>query len=211
MRATFDHSEQHGPHTFSYYFRPERKLRFEAGQFVEITLQHDQPDDRGAKRWYSLSSAPSAELLSITTQLADKSSTFKRQLQVLQPGDTILVSEPLGDFVLPIDTSIPLIFIAEDIGITPYLSIARQLLASGEKRQIELFYMTDDGLFTDELQAAGYKVNLIPLKASPDLKLVEGAIYYVSGSESLTKKMDAALTTLGVPASQMVTDYFPGY
>lgn len=219
MQVVFDHSEQHGPRTFSFYFKPERSLRYDAGQFVEIIMPHKNPDSRGLKRWFSLSSAPSSELLSITTRLATKPSSFKQALQNLQPGDEFQVSEPMGDFVLPIDQNIPLVFIADGIGITPFLSIARQLIFTGEKRRIRLYYVVhaiNDALFKDELLMAGYDVNLILTKHATGpllggIKLVPETMYFVSGPESLTIKMDAELLALGVPKFQTVTDYFPGY
>jgi ferredoxin-NADP reductase len=219
MQLTFDHVHKNGPRVSTFYFKPEHKLRYDAGQFVELSLPHDGSDDRGTKRWFTLSSSPLSDLISITTRLAGRPSSFKRRLQALQPGDHLHVSESLGDFVLPKDATLPLVFVAGGIGITPFLSIARSLTDRHEIRRIRLHYVVhaiNDALFKEELLNAGYKVNIIlsKQKTGPlltDLEQGPDCLYYISGPEGLAEKMTAELTASGVAESQIVTDYFPGY
>jgi len=86
----------------TFYFRPEQPLSYTAGQFTELTIPHKRPDERGLKRWFTLSSSPTSELLSITTKFNnDKSSSFKKALFGLKPGAELTMAEPMGDFVLP--------------------------------------------------------------------------------------------------------------
>ena len=64
----------------------------------------------------------------------------------------------MGDFVLPRDDSIPLVFIAGGIGITPFHSIIGNLKDKSEKRQIQLFYGArnlDELVFEKELKEYG--------------------------------------------------------
>jgi ferredoxin-NADP reductase len=218
MKATLDHVEPHGPRVASFYFTPEKPLRYEAGQYVEWTLPH-QADDRGIKRWFTISSPPADGQLCITTRLFAKPSSFKKALQALEPGDTVQVSEPMGDFVLPKDPNIPLVFIAGGIGITPFLSIARQLIRTGEKRRVRLYYVVhaiNDALFRDELMMAGYDVHILLSKQRTgplltDIEHIPDSLYYISGPEGLAEKLTAELKNNSVDSSQIVTDYFPGY
>src|SRR5262249_31068677 len=53
----------------SFFFRPEQPLPFVAGQFVDLTLAHAWPDDRGITRCFTIASAPSEQLLQFTTRI----------------------------------------------------------------------------------------------------------------------------------------------
>jgi ferredoxin-NADP reductase len=218
MKASLDYVEVHGPRVASFYFKPEKPVRYEAGQFVEWTIEHEA-DSRGIKRWFTVSTAPADGLLCITTRLIAKPSSFKKALQALQPGDTVQVSDPMGDFVLPKDPTIPLVFIAGGIGITPFLSIARQLTQTGEKRRVRLYYIVhaiNDALFHDELLMAGFQVNIVLSKQRTGplltgIEQVPGSLYYISGPEGLAEKLTDELKAMDIADSQIVTDYFPGY
>ena len=101
MRAVFDHYDDESDDIRTFWFEPERELRYTAGQFTELTLEHPAPDERGKKRWFTLSSTPSAKLVSITTRHArDRSSSFKKALWNLQPGHEGDLADAKGDFVL---------------------------------------------------------------------------------------------------------------
>ena len=58
----------------------------------------------------------------------------------------------MGDFVLPKDTSIPIVLVAGGIGLTPYHSMVKWLTDIGEKRQIQIllaFNEAHDFIFED--------------------------------------------------------------
>ena len=158
IKAKLDHVVKEADHIYSFYFKPERKIDFTAGQFIEIHIHHDKPDSRGTKRWFTISSAPEMEdLFSITTRMAEeKGSSFKKSLRSLKKGDEIKISEAMGDFVLPRNENIPLIFIAGGIGITPFHSIISHLSATNKKRNIKLYYGArdiDELIFNKELSS----------------------------------------------------------
>jgi len=139
MQITLDHTEKENYNVQTFWFRPEKKLEYTAGQFIEMFLPHDNPDERGIKHWFTLSSSPTDELISITTKnFGEKASSFKKTLFGLRPGAVIKIVEPMGDFVLPKDVSIPLVFVAGGIGLTPYHSMIKWLLDTGEKSQIQI-------------------------------------------------------------------------
>src|SRR4051812_20265352 len=112
MNVTLERIEELRPHIRTYYFKAGQPVHYTAGQYIDLRVPHDNPDDRGESRQFTLSSSPTEQLLAITTKLAaGRSSTFKQALWALQPGAVLQMSEPIGDFVLPKDPSIPLIFI----------------------------------------------------------------------------------------------------
>ena len=222
MLATLHHIEHETPNIATFYFATPRPLRYVAGQFIEMTLPHVSPDERGIKRWFTLSSAPGHELISVTTKHAEKSSTFKAQLWNLKPGETVDISEPMGDFVLPKDPNTSLVFIAGGVGITPFHSIIQWLVDTGQTRSIQLVYSvhSHDDLLFGALLAHDFiqvitRVDQPQLTAKDIDKLVGGfddKQLFISGPEPMTESIVKQLTEdYGITQDKLITDYFPGY
>jgi glycine betaine catabolism B len=226
------HTENLAKNIISFWFEPEKPLDHIAGQYVEMTLRHDKPDERGQKRWFTLSSSPTdAPLFSITTKFASEhGSSFKQALHKLKLGDDVLVSEPMGDFVLPIDGQIPLVFVAGGIGITPFHSIIKWLHDTRQEREITFLYGVNDEheiVFQDLFEHYGLDRTIVVNKplgtwdgetgqltgqrildvAQPTID----ALLYVSGPEAMTEALDKQLQQLGIKQSRLVGDFFPGY
>lgn len=115
---------------------------FTAGQYIEVTVAHKNPDVRGTRREFSVVSAP-AELpqlrLAYRVSPPERGSTFKRALGTVQPGDRLSATGVWGDFTLPARG--PLLFVAAGIGITPFVSFVRELSTRGLQRDIVLVYV----------------------------------------------------------------------
>lgn len=231
MRVTLDHTEDVAHNIKTFWWKPERPFRYTAGQFIELMLPHDKADKRGQKRWFTLSSSPSEELLSITTKHApEKGSSFKDSLFNLKQGDSVMMSEPMGDFVLPKDVSVPLVFIAGGIGVTPMRSMLRWLKDNEQQRTIHLIYaansieevafrdlFNDYGLPTDIVLSnapTGWKGHTGRLDATKILKLapnVDDKLYFISGPEPMVEGLGKGLADQGVDKRHIVGDYFPNY
>lgn len=216
----------------TFWFEPETKLDYIAGQFIELYLPHEKADDRGIKRWFTLSSSPTDELISISTKFAgDKASSFKKHLFQLKPGDALKFVEPMGDFVLPKDKSIPLVFVAGGMGLTPFHSIVKYLTDVKEQRQIKVllaFNQAKDVLFEDLFLKYGSELTILisnpddtwqgetgHLTAERILSFIgenaEKSRIYVSGPEPMVESLEADLLKNGVNKNQLVLDFFPGY
>jgi ferredoxin-NADP reductase len=231
QRVVFDHHQLESENIWTFYLKPDRPLDYTAGQFIELTLKHHSPDSRGEKRWFTLSSAPSDEFLTITTRINQvKSSSFKKALTRLVPGQELTMSEPMGDFVLPKLIQTPLVFVAGGIGITPYHSILNWLIGTHAKRPIQLIYGVrneDDIIFQDTFREAGQHVSVVvesPSSAwggergSLSAELILGltkptadSLIYVAGPEPMTEALEKALLKRGVSKHQLVLDFFPNY
>lgn len=228
MLATFVKRTRitHDVTTFS--FQPNQKLDFTAGQYVEIKLAIANEDDRGNKRWFTLSSSPTEPLISITTKRTlGLESAFKHALFNLSPGMTVHISEPMGDFVLPKDTTIPLVFVVGGIGATPVRSIIKWLIDTGEFRQLRILYSAHDQkdfAFCDLFKLYDAKLDLIASTGINNFrnqltaeyiintnKPTERTLLYISGPEAMVEQTEAQLKLLGLPASQLVLDFFHGY
>lgn len=231
MNVTFARSEPVAHNIKTFWFKPERPVRYIAGQFTEIYLPHEPVDDRGIRRWFTLSSSPTDEMVSITTKFAShQSSTFKLQLRTLKSGAALKLADPMGDFVLPKDPSIPIVFVAGGMGITPMHSMVKWLKDTGEKRNIHLIYAVteeDELAFVPLFQE--YDLKFTPIVKTPPqgytgetgslsteriLQLAPDdgkSLIYLSGPEPMTETFYKELKAKGIAEERLVTDYFPGY
>jgi ferredoxin-NADP reductase len=224
MNARFINKQQLTSDIFCYSFDPDHSLNITAGQFVEISLKIDKTDDRGNKRWFTVSSSPEENIFSITTRIIKQPSSFKIALNELAVGDMISVSEPMGDFVLPIDKTTNLLMVAGGIGITPYLSIMSHLKMVGEKRNIDLIYAVNDineavdiSIYEDYISSIQVLITSKEgNKLSAELiyqqyKKLNDLFIYLAGPEAMVETVGQQLLDMGVNSSCLIRDYFPGY
>jgi len=233
MKAKLDHivHENSAKTINSFWFEPQKPLDQIAGQYIEMHIEHDKPDDRGIKRWFTVSSSPSdGPLFSITTKFSEPSSTFKTALHELKKGDTVTISDPMGDFVLPKDSDIPLVFVAGGIGVTPFHSIIKWLHDTKQSRDISLLYaarVEAELVFLELFESYGMKKEI--LLSDPDkpwsglrgqlngqriielTKPPENSLVFVSGPEKMVESLQEQLTGVGINKSRQVGDFFPGY
>lgn len=231
MKVILDHKSAEAENIETFYFLPEKPLAYSAGQYIHLTLAHDNPDNRGTKRWFTLSSPPGHELVTITTKFASENgSSFKQALRQLKSGAELDMSAPFGDFVLPKDPTIPLVFVAGGIGITPFHSIFAHLAELDEKRSIKFMYgvrSEDEIIFQSTLSNAGVHSTIVVSQPSPawggergslSAEMIVGiekptpeTLIYLSGPEAMVEALEQNLHQAGIAKQQIVTDTFPGY
>jgi ferredoxin-NADP reductase len=235
MIATLERIDDIADHIRTYWLRPEHPVQYVAGQFTELYLPHANADDRGERRWFTLSSSPTEELLAITTRFSrGRSSTFKQRLSELMVGTPVSLAHPMGDFVLPKNKAIPLLFAAVGMGVTPARSMVKYLLDTDEQRDITLIHAVPAErhvVFRDVFEAYSDKfgIDYQPLIREPGAdwlgqhgtltpeRVVEllgdrlETQVYLSGPEELVKKLAAEVKAHGVAGYRVVTDLFPGY
>jgi len=232
MYLTLHHIEKLRPDIWTFWFTTEKRIRYEAGQYIDVTMPHSPTDNRGTVRTLTISSAPQDPITGITVRfMRDGSgSSYKDALQLLEPGDILFATDPIGDFVLPKDDRIPLVFIAAGLGITPIRSMAHYMTISGQKRPVQLVYAVQspsDLLFEDIL--ANAPIDYIPLVSNPTPEW-QGAkgrlsgevilnltgdptnkLFFLSGPQGLIMQIYDQLLRVGIPRRSIVLDYFPGY
>ncbi|CAN5390149.1 hypothetical protein BH09ACT1_BH09ACT1_28180 [soil metagenome] len=233
IRLDYIGSRQLTPTTHEFSFLPARGVSYRAGQYVELTLHHEKADARGVRRIFSVTSPPAGSELSIGLKVPSVSSTFKRAIGELSPGDRLLATSVGGDCVLPRDASTPLLFVAGGIGITPFISHLRHLRESADDRDVVLVYAVSDEAelaYADELENLGVHVLVVaPTRPS---RLPVGWDYlgaghltgtvladrvprltsraaYVSGPPVMVSSLKRDLRALGL--RRIRSDYFAGY
>jgi ferredoxin-NADP reductase/Na+-translocating ferredoxin:NAD+ oxidoreductase RnfD subunit len=208
-------------------FSSDKKISFRPGQYLEWTLGHEKTDGRGNRRYFTIASSPTEESVQLGVKFYEPSSSFKKKLLSLQPGDTIMAGQLAGDFTLPKDPAQKLAFIAGGIGITPFRSMIKDLIDRRERRDIALFYSNRTSAeiaYRDVFDEAGRVFGMkaiytvtdgggrltadIIKKEIPDYK---DRIFYVSGPHTMTNAFEKTLQEMGVARAHIKTDFFPGF
>lgn len=221
---------------FSLYFEKPPSFQYSPGQYITMYSTLKKHDDRGAKRWFTLSSSPTEPFLTITTRhVKIQPSSFKDWLFDLKKSDKIKVDGPEGDFTLPADNK-PIVWIAGGIGITPFRSQIKYLLDSNVDRKIHLIYSNrtpSDICFIEELNQAEQKLKQFSLEMTltdrvPDdwtgkrglitdqmiratTDQIDRTHFYISGPEPMVESIGLRLKSLGVTKNLIHQDWFPGY
>lgn len=231
MYATLVRTEFVTGNIVTFWFEPERRLRYDAGQYLDIHVPHANPDNRGTVRTMSLSSSPTEPLLGITTKREPVHSTFKKALHALRPGDQVIMHDAMGDFVLPKDPRIPIVFVAGSVGITPVRSMVQWLHDKGQPRDAQLIYIAQDpanmpyvplfrqqpGLKLEQIYTqqapAGYTAQARPntQELLARIGYTQGKLIYLSGPKPMMEGFWYDLQRHGVAREQLVLDYFTGY
>jgi ferredoxin-NADP reductase len=143
--------ETHDVKTF--VLRPNARFpAYRAGSFVTLQLSID---GRALERSYSLSSAPAQQgSIAFTVKRVPGGRVSNWLSDHVHVGDVLSLSAPAGQFVLPRELPPKLVMLAAGSGITPVMSMLRQLIAERASTQtvIVCFARTPrDLIFHDEL------------------------------------------------------------
>jgi ferredoxin-NADP reductase len=220
---------------YEFVFQPDRAFSFKPGQYLEWTLGHKSPDNRGNRRYFTIASSPTEKEINLGVKLYDSPSSFKRTLLEMRTSDIISASQLAGDFVLPKNKNNKLVFMAGGIGVTPFRSMLQYMLDTKDKRPVTMLYsnktvaeiaykdvfdMAQKELgiktiyaITDEtIQAPGVYNGLINsqliVQEIPDYK---ERTFYISGPHGMVEAFKKILTEMGVPRWKIKADYFPGF
>lgn len=231
MNIYFDHYRHDTEDIITLFFNGSPLPFYTAGQFIELNLPHQNPDQRGIRRYFTLSSSPDEKQLAFTTKLSkDHQSTYKQALVQLQNGQQFSISQPMGDFVLPKSLLTPLIFVAGGIGITPFISMTKWMTNNNEQRSIRMIHAIsteDDIIFQDVFDKASQHITIIVSnpsaswggergRISPELiigleKPTVDSLFFLSGPEPMIEVLSDGLHKAGIQKKQIVNDFFPGY
>ena len=128
-----------------------------AGQHFMFIKQHFPFDFRGLTRVFTIVSAPEEDTLSFTTRyFDDTSSSFKRALFRMQPGDRLWAygPSPIFDYFRALDADKEYVLLIGGIGITPVISILEYIVKKDLNTDVCLLYSNrskDDIAFGQEI------------------------------------------------------------
>jgi len=235
----FSKKEQIAKDAWTFYFDRSAKPDFDfvPGQYIRMTLDILQPDERGNGRFFSISSSPlTAQFFTITTRILE--SVFKKTLSDLKPGSMTKFFGPVGRFTLNEDDTRPLVFLAGGIGITSFYSMLKYASEKNLSVPVALivsFSTTEEIVFYDELQeiAARHKnikiiYTVTKSEASQEpwngeagrisVELIKkyapeflNSVFYISGPPAMVDAMLVMVKDMGVPDAQVKKEKFTGY
>lgn len=225
-----------GSDIVDFVFKPSQPLAFTPGQYMEFTLEHFRPDSRGNRRYFTLASSPTEQMVHLGVRFYEKSSSFKRAMYWMGVKTKVIGAQIAGDFTLPSNPEQKLVFLAGGIGITPFRSMLKYLLDTQQRRDIVLLYANKSAkeiVYQDVLGAASTKLGvkvfctLTDTTAVPrnwtgfvgriDEQMIMQAIpdyqermYYLSGPPEMVREYEQVLKRIYVKSSQIKKDFFPG-
>jgi ferredoxin-NADP reductase len=208
---------------------------YQPGQYFWVELL-DPPytDDKGPRRHISAVTSPTERgVIGLCTRIRD--SAFKRSLVELPIGAEVDVEQPQGKFVLPEDTSRPLVFVAGGIGITAFRSMLRYIQDERLPHRVTLIYSNRDREstpFLDELEQierTNANIRLIVTMTNDNAwtgerrridanffkkylgESLTDATYMVAGPPGMAEAATEELKKVGVNEQLITTDSFSGY
>jgi ring-1,2-phenylacetyl-CoA epoxidase subunit PaaE len=116
-----------------------RKMRYQAGQYISLSFRIN---GRKYTRPYSFSSSPSGDIFLETTIKRISNGVLSNHIHNhVQVGDVVEVLGPMGDFVHKEDEAFDEIFFwGVGSGITPLISIIKEVLISNSRVKVNLIY-----------------------------------------------------------------------
>jgi ferredoxin-NADP reductase len=204
------------------YFERPIGFVFEAGDWIDIDFA--DTSYQGGKV-YSLSSSPTENELAISFR--NGISPFKRQLQAVQAGETMFISQYGNDYGFQLNEKRSSILVAGGIGIAPFRSMLKEIYDKGVNSQVRLVYLnkTDDFLFRAALDKWQQSISQLTINyvVTQNLKRKareqqlnalfsdEADRYYIAGPEAMVENTEHQLLDMGVKIKDIRIDSFGTY
>lgn len=237
LLLTLKEKIQLAPSIYNFVFSTDTSMKFNAGQYMEWTVGHDKPDNRGNRRYFTVASSPTEQELIIGVKFYDASSTYKKSLLTMQPGEKVLAGQLAGDFTLPKNPKEKSVFIAGGIGITPFRSMIKYMVDTKQARDIVMFYSNknvSEVVYTDVFDQAVDQLDLKMVYTLTDTtqipqswqgstgmisaEMIEKEVpdykertFYISGPHAMVTAFETVLSSIGVSKSKIKIDFFPGF
>jgi len=191
----------------------QRMFKFVAGQVIGITLRKDD-----ARRLYSICSGESDDEVRILYKVVDEG-YLTPQLSDLEPGDTIWITPPGGEFT---GTSEPEVWIASGTGIAPFYSMLRSGLGKNKillhgNRYLEQFHFYDEfqeNLGQDYIRCCSAEQSeevyhgRVTGYLEEQHKLNPGLKYYLCGSTDMVVETRDLLISKGIPFGHIISEIY---
>ncbi len=202
-------------------FEKPRGFVFEPGNWMDIRFLSA---DLAIGKTFSITSSPTEPDIMIAFKKGI--SKFKKALEQIQIGDTMLITQ-FGSNGFLLDKRYESVFIAGGIGITPFRSMIKEAIDANSKVEITLIYQnhTDDFPFREELEewqpifpslkiqyvVTGKEARLSKDKLERLVPDVANKMIHIVGSPSMVENVEKMLLILGTKKEYIKIDSFDGY
>ena len=226
IKATVAEVVKHNDSVVSYRFAPQGRVpKFRAGQFLHIALDEYHPEAQWPEsRVFSIASSPSERHEELAVTISVKGRFTERIFQTLAKGSECWLKLPYGEFLFPADRHLTLI--AGGVGITPYLSLLKQMLEEKSEQAVTLYYgvrSAEHYLFEDLIRRCGAELSnfrkivycedgSVPgEKGILDIGAIHAAapdnsLFYLSGPPVMISVFKSRLRDLGAEAERIRVD-----
>ena len=227
----------HDCYTF-FFQRNGTERPFVPGQYYEMKLPHNNMDERGDSRVFTISSSPTdTEFITITTRIIQ--SSFKLCLASLKPAEIVQFDGPWDDLNFDEKDTTPHVFLAGGIGVTPYHSIVKYCMEKKIKTPMTLFvsWKNKEEMIFDEIFRNANRhidnfsyVPALTEEKGLDINNWDGEIgridenmikkyvpsvldakYFFSGPPVFVSTLKQMVKGMGVPYDKIITEEFEGY
>lgn len=221
--------------TMSITFERPADFNYRPGQTIDLGITNHE--GHVLHHSFSLVSAPHEDCLTITTRIRE--SEYKNILKKLQPKSEVIIGGPFGSFFLHQDDIKPAVFLVGGIGITPFISMIKDVIENTLRRKLYLFYsnrMLEDTAFFQELaylstahpdiltfvptmtgeiesraEWSGEKGYIDWEVITDNVSNLENAVFYTAGPATMVKAMRDLLTEHKISEDSIRTEEFAGY
>jgi ferredoxin-NADP reductase len=204
---------------WAFDFTPSSPLTWRAGQFIKVDLPHANPDAEGTARRFTIASTPHEGVVRIAARLTGTS--FKQALAELEVGAPVTVLDlPAGDFVW-MESSLPHVYIAQGVGITPFYAIVEDRRARSLPIRAHLIFtnhspedipfkqrLVDIAKLDPTFQITFQTHPTTPDELSQRFPDLIRRIIYISGPRSLVA---LCAPPYNLPLGSLKQDTFPNY
>lgn len=217
--VVFDSRRLVAPHVWEFCLRPIHHFDYLPGQYVHVLLP-GRGSAPGEYRTMSLTSHPSESKLRFITRIETVHSSYKAQLLQLTSGDSLFISQAMGDAILPRLATTSLIFVAQGIALASYTALLTECERSDLAHPIALIWSRRgednplDILIPGENKRVKRFDYIAPDRVTSDAiytQLAPDALVYLSGSQTFVETLGSQLETRGVSRSRIIYDYYEGY
>lgn len=210
--------------TIEVSFSRPNDFQFQAGQYVQLGLPHLLfPDSAGSSRVMSIASSPLSDK-EIAIAFRDTGTGYKDTFKHLKIGAPAIIEGPYGFFTLSEHITLPRIFLAGGIGVTPFLSMLQYSTASNLDIPTTLLYSNsklENAAYLSELQDLARHNRRFTLRhivgrldfqtLQQHLPDAENCLWYISGPPTMVASVRNSLSLLGVDDGRVCGEEFTGY
>ena len=222
ISAVIESITLHGDSVKEIWFRPNdsSKFTFQPGQFVLVKVEDEPPMFRA----FSISSADTdGETFSVTVKKAPDGYGSEIIFSRFQEGEKVEIEGPMGRDLIPDSSADRIVLVAGGIGITPFVSVIKNILEQGSTRELTLIYGAADAdnfIYYDyfkEYEEKYSNFRFIPVAADAkgwngrtgfvtdvlkEMNLNESRIY-MCGPEAMTVNSMALFRNMNIPESSI--------
>jgi CDP-4-dehydro-6-deoxyglucose reductase, E3 len=229
LPCRIERKEQLAPDVMAVFLRlpAVEELHYRAGQYLDVMLSE------GRRRSFSIASAPAdGRLLELHVRRASTTGFTAQLFDSLRPGALLRIEGPLGQFWLRAESPRRALMVGGGTGYAPLRAMLRQLVATGDRRQVTLYWgaRDTDGLYEHEwlralererpgfryvpvlsepsTQDVSLRVGLVHEAVLADHPALSGFDVYASGPPAMIEAIRARSAVAGLPREQLHFDSF---